>query len=153
MAVFPWVVAIDAFDFNSRESLAGLIESESIPEELRPVIAAIVRGERVPNLKAAAKMKIPAAERLEIAGALSAALELIDALKYDVLDPHGVSDECGVSVLGDQTGREPNEIMRQLEASSRLAIQMAAQQLDVSTETIENLLRALRRKMESFPIV
>lgn len=80
---WPWVVAIDAFDFDDREPLDKLLKSETVPEELFPVTAAIMRGDRTPNRKAAVKLKIPAAERMPIAATVSAMLGVIDFLKYE----------------------------------------------------------------------
>ncbi|MFC1777023.1 hypothetical protein ACFL3I_06755 [Pseudomonadota bacterium] len=150
--VFPWVVAIDAYDYNDREPLALLLESEPVPDELRPVIVAIESGDRKPNLKAAVKLKIPANERMKIAGTISAVLMLIDTLKFEAID-ESVNDLSGVSMLAEQVDsiREPAEIMRELEYKSRKVIAESAEQLGVSVETIENLLRQLRQKMERYP--
>ena len=151
---WPWVVAIDAYDFGDPAPLDELLSSEPVPEELRPVIASIASGKREPNLKAAAKLKIPASERMKIAGTISAALGLIDAIKYDAID-ESVNDLSGVSMLADRPGkdREPVEILRELEATARNTIEWAAREAGVSVETIENLLRHLRRKMEQYPDV
>jgi len=147
-----WIVAIDAYDFGDPTPLDELLSSAPVPEELRPVIASIASGKRKPNLKAAAKLKIPANERMKIAGTISAVLGLIDAIKYDAIDS-AVNDESGVKMLGDLKGREPVEILRELEATARNTIERAARGAGVSVETIENLLRHLRQKMEQYPDV
>lgn len=149
---WDWIVAIDAYDFGDPNPLDELLSTEPLPEELISVIESISSGERKPNLKAAAKLKIPAAERLQIAGAVSVVLLLIDVLKRDVIDP-AISDEAGVKMLGESKGREPVEILRELEAEARKAIELAAHEAGVSVETIENLLRHLRQKMEQYPNV
>lgn len=149
---WPWVVAIDAYDFGDPAPLDELLSSEPIPEELRPVVARIATGNRKPNLKAAAKLKIPANERMKLAGTVSAVLGLIDVIKYDAIDST-VNDESGVKMLGDMKGGEPVEILRELEAKARDTIEWAAREASVSVETIENLLRHLRQKMEQYPDV
>ncbi len=151
---FPWVVALDAFDYNDRQPLEELMASEPVPEELRPTIAKIKSGERKPNLKAAEKLKIPASERMRIAGSISVCLMLIDALKYDAID-ESVNDLSGVSMLADrpEVDREPIEVTRELEQKARSIIEKSARELEVSPETIENLLRTLRAKMEAYPNV
>ena len=66
-----WIAAIDAFDFNDPEPLEQLrAGNEPVPPELQHVIDAIDSGERKPNKKAAAKLKIPTAERMKILGEL-----------------------------------------------------------------------------------
>lgn len=151
---WPWVVAIDAYDFGAPEPLAELMATEAPPEELRPVIAAIVTGKRKPNLKAAAKLKIPAGERLQIAGAVSTCLGVFDDLKRSAIDPE-VNDEAGVRMLAERAGetREPAEILRYLEAKARKTIEWAAREAGVSTESLEDLLRHLRKKIEHYPDV
>lgn len=148
--VWDWVCAIDAFDYNDREPLTELVKREPVPEELRPIIAEIVRGSRTPNLKAAAKLKIPAAERMKIAGSVSTVLGLIDTLKFDAIDDPTISAR-GASAFSERFGREPNEIIRELEAKARDVIEWAAGELGVSKETVESLLRDLRRKAKVFP--
>lgn len=150
--MFDWVVALDAFDYNDRKPLAELIATEPVPEELRPAIAKIISGERKPNLRAAAKLKVQASERMMIAAYISACLMLVDTMKYDALDdrPYGQS---GVHMFGDRFGKEPIEITRELEQDAKKAIELGAELAGVSVETIENMLRDLRAKMEAYPNV
>jgi hypothetical protein len=150
--VFPWVVALDAFDFNDRQPLEELMASEPVPEELRPAIAKIISGERKPNLKAAEKLKIPASERMKIAGSISVCLMLIDTFKYRAIDERYI-EKTGVRMYGERFGKEPIEVTRELEQKARSIIENSARELEVSTETIENLLRALRAKMGAYPNV
>jgi len=136
--------------------LAALVDSEPAPEEIRPIIAEIVRGNRKPNKKAAAKLKLPAEERMKIAGSVSVCLGLIDALKFDAIDAkfpglRGASYLAESEHARGRIDREPVEIVRNLEGESRNVYEMGADDLGVSTETIEDLVRDMRRKMESFP--
>lgn len=149
--VWPWIVAIDAFDYCAPDKLADLIASEPIPEELRPVIAKIIKGDRKPNQRKAAKLKLPADERLEIAGGVSIALGLIDVFKYETIDSRIPGK--GVSVLAERKCREPEELMRELEAKARKIIKESADQLGVSVETVENALREFRKKVDNYPNV
>ncbi|MDT8321814.1 MAG: hypothetical protein RQ826_14935 [Xanthomonadales bacterium] len=154
---WQWVCAVDAYDFDHRQPLADLVKSEPVPEELRPIIAEIVAGNRPPNKKRAAKLKIPADERMKIAGSISAVLGLVDAVKYDIVDERYLGK--GVTMIGHRDGRdpgrprfEPNDpVISELETEARKIIAGSAEQLGVSIETIENLLRDLRGKMERYP--
>jgi len=144
-----WVCAVDAWDYCHPQPLADMVKSGPVPEELRPIIAAIVNGERKPNRKAAAKLKIPAEERMEIAGGISVVLGLIEAIKFQgVQEPYSGK---GAVMLGDRDAREPCEVLRELEGEARKMIEDSAKELDVSIETVENLLRDLRSKMKHYP--
>ena len=152
---WKWVVAIDAFDYDCPEGLADLLRTEPIPDELRPIIASIVAGDRKPNRKAAAKLKIPAAERMQIAGTLSVVLGLVDELRYETIDPWHFPGYKGVAMFSMCVRRgqlrDPGEISRDLEHEAQQAIELAAKDLGVHVETIENLLRDFRRKIENYP--
>ena len=152
---WKWVVAIDAFDHDHPDTLAELLRAEPMPEELRPIIADIVTGNRKPNRRAAAKLKIPAAERMQIAGTLSVVLGLIDEIRYKAIHPSDLEGEKGVAMysLHGVQGKynEPVEISRELEMEAHQLIQDTASDLGVHPETIENLLRDFRRKIENYP--
>lgn len=156
---WPWLCAVDAFDHCHPDALADLIRAEPIPEPLRPVVAAIVAGQRKPNKRAAARLKIPASERMRIAGSLSAVLGLIDVIKrkaIDSTDPD-LAGLRGVSMLAAcperGQGREPVEILRELEAEAQTLVQDTAQHFGVSIETVENLLRDMRAIIAEYPNV
>ncbi len=71
--IFHWIAALDAFDYCYPEPLRTLLESkEWIPEEVRPAIAKIVAGERCPNRRAATKLKVHPAQRMQLAAKVSA---------------------------------------------------------------------------------
>lgn len=154
-----WVIAIDAFDYDARDLLADLITTKDIPKELRPVIAKIISGERKPNLKAAAKLKISANVRLEYAAAISQLLGIIYSLKVgdnfylgQSEDGHPIMGRILQKVADDQM-KEPIEVKRLLEQKAREIISKSALSLKVSEETIENILRTLRKKIENYPNV
>jgi hypothetical protein len=151
-AAWTWVVAIDAYDYNHRQPLADLVASEPVPDELRPIIAAIVAGDRQPNLRGAAKLKLPAAERMQIAASLMAIMKIIDTLKYEAIDITGAEPDLrGAGMFEIVKGGTASGIMRHLESESRRAVKLATEHYGVSTETIENLLRDFRRKMKAYP--
>jgi hypothetical protein len=137
-----WFCAIDAFDFADPQPLTELILSGTpIPPAYKQAIADIIAGVRKPNKKAAAKLKVPARERMHIACGLSILLGLNDVLKR------------GSERIAERKCVEPIEVIRRLEKDASKLIKKKADQYDISVETVENLLRDLRKKAEKFPIV
>ena len=147
--LWDWVVALDAWDYCDPDPLSKLIIKEQIPEEFLKVIADIVSGKRKPNKKGASKLKIPAKERMEIAGSISTVLGLIDLIKYKAIYPEGI----GVVGIGARKGEEPIDVKRELESEARELMQSCCKDLNVSQETVENLLRDLRKKINMWPVV
>ena len=150
--IWPWVAAVDAYDFADPDPLATLLRGpEPIPPEVQPVLADIVAGTRRPNRKAAAKLKIPASERMKVAGSVSVIVGLVDALKRsDMYDADGGPVQ-GPSAAAERNGVETIDEIRELEGVARKQVASAAREFGVSSETIENLLRDLRQKIEKFP--
>lgn len=154
---FVWIIAFDAFDYGDSGPLEEVLRSEQpIPPEIRPTLAEIVSGRRRPNLKAAAKLKVPASERMKIAGALSTVLGLIDSFKFD--EHYDLAFGLDAKIQGrlyniqaDKDGVDPSGVIRHLEAEAANIIQETARDLEVSNETIENLLRDLRKKIREYP--
>lgn len=147
--LWVWVVALDAWDYCDPLPLSELVLLHEIPIEFKQAVSDIVTGKRKPNKKAAAKLKIPAQERMKIAGSISLNCGLIHTLKFDAIYPEGK----GVVGIGSMQGREPVEVLRELEADQVALIDEAAKELNVSIETIENLLRDMRIKIKLWPIV
>lgn len=143
--LMPWFRAVCAYDWADPAPLAELILAESVPPEFRIAIADIVKGERKPNLKAATKSKIPAAERASIAEAVGCVIDLCETIKFGTLE--------GNEAMADRLGMEPIDIIRKLEDVARKAKENAADQLSVSVETIENLLRDVTARMDRWPVV
>jgi hypothetical protein len=145
--VWDWVVAIDAFDHGAPGQLEDLVRGNAeIPDELRPALADIIAGRRRPNRKAAGKLKVPAEERLKIAAAVSAVHGLIDALKANQLD-------ADIEWAAERRRVEPAAVLREIETHRKAYMAGVASDLGVSVETIENLLRDLRKKVASWPRV
>jgi hypothetical protein len=147
--LWEWIIALDSWDYCDPIPLSELILQKEIPLEFKQAISDIVSSKRKPNKKAAAKLKIPASERMKIAGCISLTFGLIDALKFDALYPEGK----GAVGIGAMQMREPIDVLRELEGEQRQEIGRVAIELRVSCETVENILRELRRKIESWPIV
>lgn len=149
--LWDWVAAIDAFDFNDPKPLNALRALQSDPPELRNVLASIDAGDRQPNRKAAAKLKIPAAERMKVAATLSGVLGLIETLKtQEIFDGSGELRRA-IEIGADRRRREPIDEVRELEAATRKLIADTAKSLGVSVEAVENLLRDMRRKVANWP--
>ena len=63
-----WYSALYAFDLGETEPLGNMIAAgNQIPSAFAPIIGAIVRGDRQPNKKASAKLKISPSARFHIA--------------------------------------------------------------------------------------
>lgn len=152
-----WIIAFDAWDYNDPAPLEVLIrEGKEIPKELAPIVADIIAGKRPPNKKAAAKLKVPASQRMNMAAAASTVLGLIDILKSnyepDACDPDAPPRRT-IERVADNRGVEPISVYRGLEEKARKVIELAAERFGVSVETIENTLRDFRTKLENYPNV
>ena len=145
---WEWVVALDAWDYCDPSLLIDLLVKMPIPEEIKIHIGNIVDGSRKPNKKGASKLKIPAKERMRIAGSLSLVLGLCDAIKYE-----GKNGYCSVEAVADRERKEPLDILRELEFERQSLLDNACRDLNVSNETLENLLRDLREKIKNWPNV
>jgi hypothetical protein len=143
METWDWFVAIAAFDFGDREPLAELLREESVPPEYAAAVADIVAGKRKPNLKAAAKLRIPAAERMEVAMFQSQAQFMHQRFQH----PETVDS------MADEAGIEPIAMKRQLEAFKRKVLQADADSLGVSIKTLEDLRREFHERISRWPVV
>lgn len=140
--VREWLCALVAFDFGDRELLANLIRSGTAPpKEFVPAIADIVSGERAPNMVAARKAKVPAAERMKLAIFLDDMLSLINAIKRDAQE------------IGDRKGKEPIEIVREMERETDELLNSAEKEFGVGRATLKAMIRDLYRRAEQWPIV
>jgi len=147
--VMDWIAAIDAWDYCDGSLLAILILEEDIPTKLKPIIADIFSGVRVQKKKAASFLKISPRERMYIAQSISINLGLIDVFKTVKM----ASGESLLEWQSDRNGIEPIESKRWLEKEARQVKEIAAKDLGVSIETIENLLRDFRYKLDNYPNV
>ena len=134
-----WIAAIVAWDFCDPAMLGDMIASEATPPELRPVIAAIITGERKPNRRAAAKSKVPATERFHIG-------QVLDAIE-------GLRRSGNLGDLADRAALEPGDLVRRLNQYGARFYEVAEKNLGVSRETAENLVREYRAAMNNYPRV
>jgi len=147
--LWGWVVALDSWDYCEPQPLAELLlKEQNIPPEFLQAVADIISGKRVQKKKAASKQKIPARHRMEFARALSLVHGLVDSLKFDAIYLEGK----GVVGIGAAKKREPNEIIRQLDRQKRETVEAACKEFNVSQETVENLLRALKEKIANWVV-
>ncbi len=140
-----WIIAIDAWDYRDTTLLAEMLRRHPVPAELRPVIAAIVSGERTQKAKAAVKLKIPAAHRLVVAGIYAEIKEsVIDTTlgRKTIRDYHDIADARKIEV---------SELRREYQESARKFKSKWAETAGVSVETLENLYLELRDKIKNYP--
>jgi len=151
--IWEWVVAFDAYDYGDRQPLSTLLANvDQVPAEALPQLAKIVSGERKPNLKAAAKMKIAPSERMKIAASLSVVLGMADGIRLRGIAPDGFGGETSaIEAAADRDGEEAAKKVSYIHGMTRGLLERASTDLGVSTETIENLLRDLRKKIVQFP--
>lgn len=138
-----WSGAMVAFDFCDSSLLADLVANEPVPRDLRPVIAAIISGERKPNRKKAAASKVDAAERFHAGAVVCAVMDLIDDLNHSAV----------TGPAADRMGIEPIEAVNRLNRHREKAYQVAQDSLGVSRETVEDLVREYRKKVQDWPNV
>lgn len=141
---WPWFNAVCSWDWGDVGPLAELIRTESIPDEYREAVASIISGERKRD-KNWHKSKIPAAERMKLAGSISTIIDLCRVLKTGAAD--------GIESMADRLAREPIDIVRELESEARKVQSDAAVHFDVSVETIKKLLRDMRSRIDRWPVV
>ena len=142
--VWPWFNAVCSWDWGDHAPLSELFQTEPTPPEFHQAVDDILSGVRIRkrNWK---KSKLPAAERLNIAAVVAEVVELCRILKTETFE--------GLEYFADRRGKEPIELVRELEGSARYAKENAAEQLNVSVETVENLLRDYRARIDRWPVV
>jgi hypothetical protein len=150
--VRTWLAAIFAFDFGDAEPLGELLRVEAPPPEFRCAVADIVTGRRLQNKKAAAKMKLKPAFALNIGWTA-----LLGIRAWRQLFAHGASPGSGYrnafEELASAKGIEPLVLRRRLEARSREHRDIAADALEISKESLEKLMREVRRRVDAWPVV
>lgn len=148
--LWEWVAALYSYDYGDPEPISSLVrKGEPIPEEFINAISDILKGDRRPNKKAVAKLKIPVHEHMKIFVSLSTVLGLINGLKYDAIYPEGK----GATGIGAYKGVEPLAVINELNEELRKVIGVAAKEFNVSEETVENLLRRMRDIIRRWPNV
>lgn len=137
--IWNWVVALDAWDLNQPSLLADLVRRNDIPEELVEPISEIIAGSRKPNYKAAAKLRIPAYTRLDIARLLYDSRHSCEQAKTKS-DAHA-----------DALRLETKDFKAQIEKEARDWVTTLALNTGVSEKTIESYYRVLVQKIKDWP--
>lgn len=153
--LWPWLIAVDSWLYCDEQPLAKLIKEEDIPEEFKCIISQIISAERKQKKRSASKSKIPACERMKIAEAIDLNLYLIEDFFHAKVSEN-MTGEVGVSLcsyVGDRDGTEPAEMVKYLNSMRQKTLNDAANQLNVSVETIRNLLRDMRSYIKNWPLV
>ncbi len=152
-SAFAWIVALDCFDFGDPEPLTELLADTNtdVPPDIRLPLSHIISGARKPDLKAAAKMKIPGGKRLQLAQIIAAGLQMIEYLKRgQVPNQNGQLIKLN-DAFADAQRIEPINHIRKQENASNNVIQRMASDWNVSDGTIRNLVRDLRFFYSNFP--
>ena len=148
-----WVMAFDAWDYGDPEKLTNLIlSSEPMPDELKPALAKRLNGEKKPKKKSAALRKLPAGDRMLIAMHFSTAMWFSKANETFGLAP-SANDEKYIDWIADKERREKIEVKRGMQRYRRVAAEKVAQRFGISTETLENIVRDMRKKARDYPDV
>ena len=143
---WSWFIAVYAFDYDDPKPLSDLIRSEPIPAEYLEAVADIVAGKRKPNRKAGAKFpeSLPAAKRMQIA----ANLNFMKGLrKFFLSSPQHTKNVAEAQKI------EPIENVRFLEKEFRQDFEKSANSYNVSTGTLNNLVRELCARIDRWPVV
>ncbi len=143
---WSWFIAVYAYDYDDPKPLSDLIQSEPIPAEYLDAVADIVAGTRAPNRKAGAKFpeSLPAAKRMQIAANLNFMKGLRKFLLSSTQHTQNVADAQGI---------EPIENVRFLQNEFRQDFEKSANSYNVSTGTLNNLVRELRARIDRWPVV
>jgi hypothetical protein len=148
-----WVVAMAAWDYGDPSMLSDLIADEvPIPPEFAHAIAAVVKGDRSPMLKAGAKLKVQAVRLFEVATMVSASIAYLDYLRFEFSDP-SLGPARGARAISEVDGVElsPIEVIRQLEADAEQVVKDAADGLGVPVATVRFALRELNARVARWP--
>lgn len=148
--LWKWVAAVDAWDWKDPKPLADLVTSEDIPEEFKKAVSDILSGERKRRRTQGA---IEPKERMEIAKHISGVLSILDSFTYGKVAEQGYEGMSVPNYIVETKSNFPDVIdaYNYLINERRDLIQSSANDLEVSVETIENLLREMRKKIEKWP--
>lgn len=149
--LWPWVMALDAWDYCDPSPLSELVKKWPIPDEFKGAVSDIIAGRRKQKRKAAAKLKIAASERMKLAAFLSTGLDVVGSftMRGTIPSLDDIADKCIVN----PKIVEPKKVVDWLNKEKREIIELGASEAGVSTETIEDLLRDLREKINKWPSV
>lgn len=138
---WEWVNAFCAFDYGDPVPLAFLVQYEDIPPEYREALADVVSGVRKPKKRKAANLKVPANMMMAIARSTDTSVGWVEYVQH-----HHALDS-----LADQAQVEPIELINRWRERARRAVSHEADNLNVSTATMKNLMRIMRRRIDRWP--
>jgi hypothetical protein len=142
---WAWVNAFCAFDYGDPVPLAALVEHEDIPPEYRSALADVVSGVRKPDKRAAAKLKVPADLMMVYAMSIDSSVGFVEYIHH-----HNSLDRIAESY---HPAKEPREIIAQWQATGQEHVKLAMKDFKVSKETIKNLMREMRERIDRWPCV
>lgn len=154
--LWAWVAAMCAFDYGDPLPLASIVSSGvPIPEEFRMAVAMIIEGRRKPGRKAGAKAKIAPVDRMFVAARVSIIVGRWGAILKGMTTVGGppVGGKDGIARIADESRAEPIQIIRRIQLEQRYELLKAAEELGVSEETVEDLLRDMRARIARWPEV
>ncbi len=146
--LWDWVVAFYAYDWGDPSALAFMIGfTREVPPECIDALAAVVAGER-PRRR---KSKLPRSLAMRYAAKLSDVLGTLDRYRHDITfaDEEGK----GLVAIASRRGEEPQDVSQWLANERATIMKQAADDLGVSVETVEELLRDMRDRIKRWPIV
>lgn len=141
---FYWIASIDAWDYCDSKPLAEMVVNHAVPVELRHVLASIVSGERKQNKRGAAKLKIDADQRMLVAASFLSLLQIPEGVL-------GKRTQPSYFEIADEKGIEYIDLHRKYERYVKTMYSRIACAAGVSVETLENLLRELKEKINKYP--
>jgi hypothetical protein len=140
---WAWVNAFCAFDFNDPQILADLIVKEAVPPEYRQALADVVTGVRKPDKRAAVKLKVPANLMMVYAMSIDSSVGFVEYIHH-----HKALDR-----IAEREQKNPSDIIAKWQATGQEHVGLAMKDFKVSKETIKNLMREMRTRIDRWPVV
>ena len=139
-----WIAAIDSWDYCDPIPLGEMIKNHGIPDELRPVLSAIVTGERKQNNKAGSG-KIKPSQRMIIADTYLHIRQIPNAILSKRTRPtyEEIADQKGdVDVI---------DLVNKYRAAQRKYDLKVRNMLRVSERTLKALVSEFKLKIKNYP--
>ena len=140
--LWDWFEAVYEWDWGDPDLLAALIHTEQIPPEFQIAVAEIVAEVRPrPNY---GKSVLSAQHRLFMAK------ESIDLAEFR---DNILSDNETIEKISDEEGKEPIEVIRDLQNAFRIEIESRAKANGASVDTMKNIRRDFKSRIDRWPTV
>lgn len=143
LELWPWVMALDAWDYCDPNPLSELVKKWPIPDEFKGAVSDIIAGRRKQKRKAAAKLKIAASERMDVARKAMVSVSISNFF----------GQKQFTAAVSDRDAIEPKDIVGRNRKTKELEMNYFANSCGVTVETIKDLLRDLREKINKWPSV